>query len=172
MVLLVWSGFDLNDALHHVEWPTLLFFVGLFMMVEGVIVVGLIDALARAALSLTGGDLTLTALLLLWLSALLSGVVDNIPYTATMIPVVQELGQAMPIDPLWWSLALGACLGGNLTLVGAAANVIVANLAARSGNKIGFGEFLKHGAFITFLSMLIASLYVWLRYLLPAASAG
>jgi Na+/H+ antiporter NhaD/arsenite permease-like protein len=97
-------------------------------------------------------------------------VIDNIPYTATMIPVVYELGQVMPIEPLWWSLALGACLGGNLTLIGAAANVIVANLAARSGSPIGFGEFVKHGSLVTLISLLMASLYVWIRYLAPAAA--
>jgi len=91
--------------------------------------------------------------------------VDNIPYTATMVPVVQSLGQAMPIDPLWWSLALGACLGGNLTLVGASANVVVVSIAERSGHPISFMHFFRYGAITTFFSMVLASLYVWLRYL-------
>lgn len=166
--LLVWSNHDLHDVLHHVEWMTLLFFVGLFIMVEGVVEAGIIQALARAALGFTGGDLTLTTLLLLWLSACLSGVVDNIPYTATMIPLVQELGTAMPIEPLWWSLALGADMGGNLTIIGAAANVIVANLAERSGNPIRFSEFFKYGVVVTVATMIISSVYLWLRYLSAA----
>ncbi|MBI2938807.1 MAG: ArsB/NhaD family transporter [Chloroflexi bacterium] len=165
-VLLIWSRYDVHEALVHVEWTTLLFFVGLFMMVEGIVRVGLIEQLAKAALSLTGGNLTLTALLLLWLSAFASGVVDNIPYTATMIPLVRDLGQHMPATPLWWSLALGACLGGNLTIIGAAANVLVANLAERSGHPIRFGEFLPYGAIVTLVSMVISTVYVWARYLL------
>jgi Na+/H+ antiporter NhaD/arsenite permease-like protein len=91
--------------------------------------------------------------------------VDNIPYTATMIPLIESLGQTLPIGPLWWSLALGACLGGNATMVGAAANVVVANLAERSGNPITFGQFLRYGLPLTIGSMVIASMYVWILYL-------
>ena len=104
-------------------------------------------------------------MLLLWFSAIASGIVDNIPYTATIIPLVQSLGQVMPAGPLWWSLALGACLGGNLTLVGAAANVVVASMAEKSGHSISFGTFLRYGVVVTFMSLILASLYVWLRYL-------
>ena len=104
-------------------------------------------------------------MLLLWFSALASGIVDNIPYTATMIPIVENLGQSMPIMPLWWSLALGACLGGNATLVGAAANVVVANLAEKSGHPISFKRFLGYGLATTAMSLLLATAYVWLRYL-------
>jgi Na+/H+ antiporter NhaD/arsenite permease-like protein len=120
---------------------------------------------AEAALRLTGGDLALTSTLLLWLSAVASGIVDNIPYTATMIPVVESLGELMPVEPLWWSLALGACLGGNATLVGASANVVVASLAERSGHPISFRRFLKYGLVTTAMSLLLATAYVWLRYL-------
>ncbi len=126
---------------------------------------GLIDMAADAALRLTGGNLRLTSILLIWFSALASGIVDNIPYTATMIPIVKSLGQVMQIEPLWWSLALGACLGGNLTLVGAAANVIVASMAEKSGHPISFKHFLRYGAITTFVSLILASGYVWLRYL-------
>jgi len=133
--------------------------------VEAVVHVGIIEIVAQAALRLTGGDLALTSMLLLWMSAIGSGIVDNIPYTATMVPVVQSLGQAMPIDPLWWSLALGACLGGNLTLVGASANVVVVSIAERSGHPISFMHFFRYGAITTFFSIVLASLYVWLRYL-------
>jgi Na+/H+ antiporter NhaD/arsenite permease-like protein len=114
---------------------------------------------------MTGGSLPLTSMLLLWLSAVASGIVDNIPYTATMIPLVQRLGESMPIMPLWWSLALGACLGGNATLVGAAANVVVANLAETSGSSIGFKLFLKYGLPVTLVSLILSSVYIWLRYL-------
>jgi Na+/H+ antiporter NhaD/arsenite permease-like protein len=104
-------------------------------------------------------------MLLIWFSAIASGIVDNIPYTATIIPLVQNLSQVMPAEPLWWSLALGACLGGNFTLVGAAANVVVANLAEKSGHPISFALFLRYGAITTVLSLILASGYVWLRYL-------
>jgi Na+/H+ antiporter NhaD/arsenite permease-like protein len=104
-------------------------------------------------------------MMLLWLSAFASGIVDNIPYTATLIPVVENLGKSMPIMPLWWSLALGACLGGNITLVGAAANVVVANVAEKSGHPISFSSFLRYGVPTTLLSLALASAYIWLRYL-------
>ena len=156
---------DPHHVLRDVEWTTLFFFIGLFITVEAVVQVGIIEAVADSALRLTGGNLTLTSTLLLWLSAVASGIVDNIPYTATMIPVIENLGQVMPVEPLWWSLALGACLGGNSTLVGASANVVVANLSDRSGHPIGFGQFLRYGVVVTIVSLLLATGYVWLRYL-------
>ena len=135
-------------------------------MVEGVVKVGLIDLLARRALDLTGGELATASFLILWLSTILSGVVDNIPYTATMIPLVQELGAGEPDGQvLWWSLALGADFGGNATLIGASANIIVANLAARGGQAITFREFLAYGVPVTLVSALVATAWVWLRYL-------
>jgi Na+/H+ antiporter NhaD/arsenite permease-like protein len=164
-VLMLWGRIDIEHVLDEIEWTALFFFIGLFMVVEALVVVGIIEAVAQAALRLTGADLQMTSMLLLWLSAIASGIVDNIPYTATMIPVVENLGKAMPIDPLWWSLALGACLGGNATLVGAAANVVVANLSEKSGHPISFGLFLRYGAIVTFVSIVLASIYVWLRYL-------
>ncbi len=165
-VLLLWSRFSPQQALAEVEWTTLFFFIGLFIMVEGVIEVGLIDLLARGAIDLTGGELAVGSLLILWLSTILSGIVDNIPYTATMIPIVQELGAGEPgRGVLWWALALGADLGGNATLIGASANIIVANLAARGGHPITFREFLGYGVPVTIASALIATGWVWLRYL-------
>lgn len=164
-VLMLWGRMDLDHILEDIEWTTLFFFIGLFIVVEALVEVGIIEAVAQAALRLTGGNLRMTSMLLLWLSGVASGIVDNIPYTATMIPVVKNLGDAMPVDPLWWSLALGACLGGNATLVGAAANVVVANLAAKSGHPVSFGHFLRYGAIVTIMSLVLASLYVWLRYL-------
>ncbi len=164
-VLMLWGRIDPDHVLREIEWTALFFFIGLFIMVEALVEVGIIEAVAQAALRLTDGNLQMTSMLLIWLSAVASGVVDNIPYTATMIPVVESLGHAMPVGPLWWSLALGACLGGNATLVGAAANVIVANLSEKSGHPISFGLFLRYGVITTFLSLVLSSLYVWVRYL-------
>ncbi|MFQ5610790.1 MAG: SLC13 family permease [Anaerolineae bacterium] len=165
-LLLLWTRKDPHHILRDVEWTTLFFFIGLFIMVEAVVEVGIIGAVARWALDLTGGDLTVTALLLLWLSGIASGIVDNIPYTATMIPLIKDLGEGgLDTGPLWWALALGADYGGNFTLVGASANVVVASLAERSGLKISFIRFFKYGLPITFVSLLVATAYVWLRYL-------
>ena len=164
-VLMLWGRIDPDHVLREIEWTALFFFIGLFIMVEALVEVGIIEAVAQTALRLTDGNLQMTSMLLIWLSAVASGVVDNIPYTATMIPVVESLGHAMPVGPLWWSLALGACLGGNATLVGAAANVVVANLSEKSGHPISFGLFFRYGAITTFISLILASLYVWVRYL-------
>ncbi len=164
-LLLLWTRRDPYETLREIEWTTLFFFVGLFVVVEGVVQAGFIDGLARALLAATQGHLGLTTMVLLWLSAILSGIVDNIPYTATMIPLVEELGQVMPAAPLWWALALGADLGGNATLVGASANIVIASLAERGGVPISFRKFLKYGVIVTLESMVIASVYVWLRYL-------
>lgn len=164
--LMIWARQEPHEVLQEVEWTTLFFFVGLFIVVGAVIEVGLISLIAQKALDLTQGSLPLTTILLLWMSALLSGIVDNIPYTATMIPLVQELGQHMPAGPLWWALALGACLGGNLTIIAASANVLVSNLAERGGHPITFRAFLVPGATVTFASVLISTVYLWLRYLL------
>lgn len=164
-LLMLWGRSDPHHLLRDVEWTTLFFFIGLFITVEAIVEVGIIESIAQSALRLTGGSLPLTSMLLIWFSAIASGIVDNIPYTATIIPLVQSLGQVMPAEPLWWSLALGACLGGNFTLVGAAANVVVANLAEKSGHPISFGLFLRYGAITTVISLILASGYVWLRYL-------
>jgi Na+/H+ antiporter NhaD/arsenite permease-like protein len=165
-VLTILARLDAESVLREVEWPTLFFFVGLFMLVEGVVQVGIIDAVAHGLIELTNGDATVTTLGLIWLSGIASAIVDNIPYTATMIPVVRELGATgIPIEPLWWSLALGACLGGNATIVGASANVVVANLAGKAGHAISFGSFLRYGLLVTTMSLAVATLYVFARYL-------
>jgi Na+/H+ antiporter NhaD/arsenite permease-like protein len=164
-VLMLLARLPPEEVLREIEWPTLFFFVGLFMLVEGIVEVGIIQTLADRLFALTGGDLGVTALGLLWLSGIASAIVDNIPYTATMIPLVEQLGRSgVPAEPLWWSLALGACLGGNATIIGASANVVVANLAARAGHPIGFRTFLRYGVVVTVESLAIASVYVWLRY--------
>jgi len=165
-VLMLITRMDPESVLREVEWPTLFFFVGLFMLVDGIVRVGIIDSLAQGLLELTAGDQGVTTLGLLWLSGVASAIVDNIPYTATMIPVIQNLGSAgLHVEPLWWALALGACLGGNATIIGASANVVVANLAGRAGHPITFRGFLPYGALVTVESLLISTGYIWLRYL-------
>lgn len=166
VVLMVVARQDPHEVLQEVEWPTLFFFIGLFMLVGGVIEIGLIDAVADAIFSLTGGALASTSLLVLWVSAILSGIIDNIPYTATMIPVVEQLAEGQPNDGLWWALAIGADLGGNFTIIGASANVVLAALAEREGHPISFGRFLRYGVPLTIGTMLVSTLYLWARYLL------
>jgi Na+/H+ antiporter NhaD/arsenite permease-like protein len=164
-VLMLVSDLDPHDMFRDVEWSTLFFFVGLFILVEAVISVGIVEAVASAIADAVGQDAGLAAMAILWFSAIASAIIDNIPYTATAIPVVDHLVQGgLPSEALWWSLALGACLGGNLTIVGASANVVVANVSERAGHPIHFGEFLRYGAIVVAGSMVISSLYVWLRY--------
>jgi Na+/H+ antiporter NhaD/arsenite permease-like protein len=165
-LLLILARYDAEAAFREVEWPTLFIFIGLFMLVHAVVEVGIIQSLADRLLEITGGDPAVTTIGLLWLSGIASGIIDNIPYTATMIPLVDQLiGSGLPPEPLIWSLALGADLGGNLTIVGASANVVVANLAGRAGHPITFFTFFKYGSIIVVQSLIISSVYVWLRYL-------
>jgi Na+/H+ antiporter NhaD/arsenite permease-like protein len=166
VVLMVVTREDPHEILREVEWPTLFFFIGLFMLIAGVIEIGLIDAIASALITVTGGTLELGAFLLLWLSAILSGAIDNIPYTATMIPVVAEMSEAHePSRALWWALAAGADLGGNLTIIGASANVILASMSEREGHPITFGTFLRYSVPVTLGSILVSTAYIWIRYL-------
>ncbi len=163
--LMLVARLDPHEMLREVEWSTLFFFVGLFVLVEAVVHVGIVGGIATMIADTTAGHEGATAMALLWFSAIASAIIDNIPYTATAIPVVHQLVETgMPSDALWWSLALGACLGGNLTIVGASANVVVANLALRAGHPIRFGQFLRYGAVVVASSMIISSVYVWLRY--------
>jgi len=158
--------------LREVEWPTLAFFMGLFIMVGALVKTGVITTLAEAAARATGGSLLVASGLLLWVSGALSAIVDNIPYVATMAPVTDALVETIPDnhDPrvLWWSLALGADLGGNATAIGASANVVVLGLADRAGHRIGFLEFARYGALVAGVTMAISMLYLWLRYFLLA----
>ncbi len=167
-VLVLISNVRPKDYLASVEWETLLFFAGLFMMVGALVKTGVIGHLARLATNATGGNALFAVMLLLGVSALLSGIIDNIPYVAAMSPLVLELTQGVA-DPvhsqaLWWSLALGADFGGNLTAVGASANVVVLGIAARAGTPISFWEFTKKGALVTLITIVIAAPYLWLRY--------
>ena len=165
-LLVLWTRESAHKVFQHVEWATLMFFVGLFILVEALVHVGVIDAIASWLLAATHGNTFVTTIALLWTSALLSGLVDNIPYTATVIPVILKLSEGgMQVWPLWWALAIGADLGGNLTIIGASANVVVASFAERSGHKISFMTFLKYGAVTTLVSMLVATLYLAVIYL-------
>ncbi|MDQ0217738.1 hypothetical protein ELQ35_13255 [Peribacillus cavernae] len=158
----------LDHALEKVEWTTLFFFIGLFVVVGGLVETGVISALAKQAISLTGGELVPTTMLVLWISAIASAFIDNIPFVATMIPLIQEMGNngIDNLEPLWWSLSLGACLGGNGTLIGASANLVVAGIASKEGHHISFKRYLFIGFPIMLISIIISSVYVWLRYLL------
>jgi len=169
-VLLVAARQEPHDALRDVEWQTIFFFVGLFMVVAGVEKAGLLEDIGQALADASGGNLTAATMLILWPGALLSGIVDNIPYTAATIPVVEEVSHEVQApsgsgNPLWWALALAAGLGGNLTIVAAAANVYVVNIADRAGYKIRFVPFLRYGVVVTFASLVLSSAYLWLRYL-------
>ena len=164
-VLLLVTTQPLEDALGGIEWPTLFFFLGLFVMVGALEETGVIAEIAEGVASLTGGDRTAELLGITWISAIASGAVDNIPFTATMIPVVQELQGEEMDHAYWWSLALGACFGGNFTLVAAAANVAAAGMAERSGRPIRFMEFLKVGVPATLLSLVLATGYILVRYI-------
>lgn len=157
-----------ETTMKSVEWATIFFFIGLFIAVGGLIETGIISDLAKEAVALTGGDVTATSLLVLWLSALVSSVLDNIPFVATMIPLIQNMGAmgVSNLEPVWWSLALGACLGGNGTLVGASANLIVAGLAAERGVKITFINYFKIGFPIMLLTIALSTVYVYIRYLI------
>ena len=161
------SEHELERIFHKVEWLTIFFFVGLFVLVSGLIETGIISLLAQHMIELTEGNPVATAMVILWLSAIASAFVDNIPFVATMIPMIKEMGAmgVENIETLWWSLALGACLGGNGTLIGASANVIVAGLAAQEGYSISFKKYFKVAFPLMILSIVISSVYVYLRYL-------
>ena len=168
-LLVLVSRVRMEVALREVEWPTLAFFMGLFVVVGGLIEAGVVDRIARAAGDATGGDLLGGSMLLLGVSGVLSGIVDNIPYVATMSPVVEELVAGAPAggaDPkvLWWSLALGSDLGGNATAVGASANVVVLGIAERGGHRISFWRFTRYGIIVAALTIGLSVPYVWLRY--------
>lgn len=166
-LLLVISGHNPEKILEELEWTTILFFAGLFILVAGIEEIGLIDMFADTLLSITEGEAAATTMAIFWGAGLFSGVVDNLPFAATMIPVVQELGAAgVPIDQLWWALIFGAILGGNATLIGASTNLVAAGLAERSGYHLGFKEFFKVGSIVMIVTMLITTVYIYLRYLM------
>lgn len=158
---------ELEEVFHTVEWVTIFFFAGLFVLVGGLIDAGIISNLASRMLEITEDNFTFMAMLVLWVSGIASATIDNIPFVATMIPLIQDMGTQLGVEPeqlnnVWWALALGACLGGNGTLIGASANVIVAGMAFREGHKLTYVSFLKIGAPITLVSLIIATIYMLL----------
>ena len=157
-----------HAALGTVEWETIFFFMGLFMLVYGVEHAGVLALLGEKLLDLTGGDLAMTGIVVLWSSAILSAIVDNIPFVATMIPLLEStadsFGGPEAMEPLWWCLALGACLGGNGSIIAASANVMVASYAERAGHRIGFVQFLKLAFPMMMATIAIAHVYVWFVY--------
>jgi Na+/H+ antiporter NhaD/arsenite permease-like protein len=167
-LLLLLSRDNPDNALGSVEWPVIFFFAGLFVIVGALDEVGIIEYIARKSLELTGGSMVPTGMLILWISAVASAFVDNIPFVATMIPLIQDMGRLGGIDnlnPLWWALSLGACLGGNGSLIGASANVVVAGLAEKRGVLITFVDFIKIGFPMMLMSVAICMVYLLLRYL-------
>lgn len=168
LLLLLTGEHMMEEAFSKVEWTTIFFFVGLFVLVSGLIETGVIAKLAAQAIELTGGEPVATSMLILWLSAIASAFLDNIPFVATMIPMIQEMGNmgVSNLEPLWWSLALGACLGGNGTLIGASANLIVAGMSGKEGYPIKFVQYMKYGLPLMLLSIVLSSIYVYIRYLI------
>lgn len=176
-LLMLLSGREPHKVLHEVEWTTLFFFIGLFIVVGGLVKVGAIGLMSQKVLDLTQGNMFATSMFILWFSAIASAVVDNIPYVATMNPLIVDMAKGLwpnetelellhhvDLLPVWWSLALGACLGGNGSAIGASANVIVCGVAERAGYPITFWRFTLYGFPLMVESVIIASIYVWLRY--------
>ncbi len=177
LLLLLTGTHEPHHILAEVEWPVIFFFIGLFIMVGGLVKVGAISLMSQKMLALTKGNLFATSMVIMWFSAIASAVVDNIPYVATMNPLVidmakelwpghtgMELLQHPELMPIWWSLALGACLGGNGSAIGASANVIVVGMAEKAGHKISFMKFMAYGVPIMFITVFISMIYVWVRY--------
>jgi Na+/H+ antiporter NhaD/arsenite permease-like protein len=165
-----------EEIFKHIEWTTLMFFVGLFILVHGMVKVGFVGLLANGVINIAHGDVTVLTMAILWFSGIASAIIDNIPYAATMIPLIKEVGVIMVpngtpaeihqfLQPLWWALVLGACLGGNGTLIGASANVVIAGLAKKNGKYISFWRFTKYGVLFVFESMVISTVYLYFVYL-------
>ena len=157
----------ITKVLSKIEWTAIFFFAGLFVLVGGLVDTGVIKAMATEAMKITNGNLDATAMLVLWMSAIASAFIDNIPFVATMIPLIKDMGALgmTNLDPLWWSLSLGACLGGNGTLIGARANVVVASMAAQRGHQISFIGFMKIAFPLMLISIALSSVYIYVRYL-------
>jgi Na+/H+ antiporter NhaD/arsenite permease-like protein len=166
--LIMTSQLEQSEYLSNVEWDTLLFMVGLFIMVGALFKTGVIKMLGEMAADFTGGNVLVTTMLILVISTVVSGFIDNVPYVATMTPIVSHLASTITgphhHHVLWWSLALGGDLGGNLTAVGSSANIVMLGIAMRSGHPISFGEFTRKGIVVTAISTVLCAVYLWLRY--------
>ena len=168
VILTLISGIKPEKVLHEVEWKTIFFFIGLFIMVGGIKEAGIIELLAKGVINLTHGDLVLTSMAILWVSAIASAFIDNIPFVATMIPLIKDMGAltSINLNPVWWALSLGACLGGNGTIIGASANVIATGMAEEHGHKITFKNYLKIAFPVMILTIVLSTVYIFVRYLI------
>ena len=164
-VMLLIGRQDPEEIISSVEWPTILFFIGLFIVVGGVKKVGIISMLANGLISITGGNVVLTMLIILWVSAFISSFLDNIPFVATLIPMILSMqSHGMDVTPIWWALSLGACLGGNGTLIGASANVVLSSISKNNGHPITFGQYFKIGFPMMILSIVVCSAFLLIRF--------
>jgi Na+/H+ antiporter NhaD/arsenite permease-like protein len=167
-ILIILGAIDPDEIFKKVEWSSIFFFIGLFIMVGGLVETGIINHLSQGMLNITQGNIGVTSKVMIWFSGIFSAIVDNIPFVATMIPLIQDIGAQLPgqdINPIWWALSLGSCLGGNGTLIGASANIIVVSMAQRAGHKISFGGFLKYSIPIFIITLTIAYVYLVVRFL-------
>lgn len=154
-----------EEIISSVEWPTILFFIGLFIVVGGMKETGVITILANGLISITGGNVTITMLVILWVSAIVSSFLDNIPFVATLIPMILTMqSQGINVIPIWWALSLGACLGGNGTLIGASANVVLSGISKNHGYPITFGQYFKIGFPMMLLSIAVCSVFLLIRF--------
>lgn len=166
-ILIIMGGIDPDELFKKVEWSSIFFFIGLFIMVGGLVETGVIGLLSNKMLTVTQGDIFKTAKVMIWFSGVFSAIVDNIPFVATMIPLIQDMGSQLGtqhIEPVWWALSLGSCLGGNGTLIGASANIIVVSMAKKAGHKISFLGFLKYSIPVFIITLSIAYIYLVIRY--------
>ena len=164
-IMLIIGKQDVEKVVMDVEWPTIIFFTALFIVVGGMEHTGVIDVMADGIMKFTGGKPVMTMMIILWVSAILSSTLDNIPFVATMIPLIQAMGaDGMDIMPLWWALSLGACLGGNGTLIGASANVVLTGISAKNGHPITYIQFLKVGFPTMILTLIVCTVYMLIRY--------
>lgn len=165
LLLLILAKSDPEEVFMKVDWSIIFFFIGVFILVGAIEKVGVMNMLSYKLLSATKGNAVMTSMVVLWFSTLSSGIFDNIPFTAMMIPLVKQLGAHVPIAPLWWSLALGSGFGGNATLIGSSANIVVVSILNKEGYPIKFKSFLKYGIIFVTETLIISSAYVYLRYL-------
>ncbi len=164
-IMLLIGKQDVDEVIAQVEWTTIIFFTALFVVVGGMVETGVIDSLANIIINLTADKPIMTMLILLWASALLSCILDNIPFVATLIPLIIAMGNnGINVEPLWWAISLGACLGGNGTLIGASANVVLSGISAKHGHPITFNKFLKIGFPTMIMSIIISTVYLIVRF--------
>lgn len=164
-IMLLIGGQEPEEIIADVEWPTILFFIGLFIVVGGMKKVGVITMLANALVAATGGNMIITMMVILWVSAIVSSFLDNIPFVATLIPMILTMqAEGMDVAPIWWALSLGACLGGNGTLIGASANVVLSGISKNNGHPITFGQYFKIGFPMMILSIVVCSVFLLIRF--------